>query len=144
MPLYQHRVHQRQNHEVSLTWTFWNSLGEWSFRLRWRTLLSSAGITFIMWRSTTGLRKDILTSLPIFLRLSRPRKVTSLLLASAGKQKPTHNNLPRPLSKTVRFNVLKVTPNSIIGSVKKQFVLFWLYCANAANVYCQGNQKRTF
>jgi len=30
----------------------------------------------------------------------------------------------RPLSKTVRFNVLKVTPNEIIGSVKKQFMLF--------------------
>ncbi len=30
----------------------------------------------------------------------------------------------RPLSKTVRFNVLKVIPNDIIGSVKKQFVLF--------------------
>merc|ERR1712228_884911 len=30
----------------------------------------------------------------------------------------------RPLSKTVRFNVLKVVSNSIIGSVKKQFVLF--------------------
>lgn len=30
----------------------------------------------------------------------------------------------RPLSKTVRFNVLKVQPNIIYGSVKKQFVLF--------------------
>ena len=30
----------------------------------------------------------------------------------------------RPLSKTVRFNVLKLIPNKIIGSVKKQFVLF--------------------
>jgi small subunit ribosomal protein S11e len=30
----------------------------------------------------------------------------------------------RPLSKTVRFNVLKVIPNEIIGNVKKQFVLF--------------------
>eukprot|EP01017_Pseudomicrothorax_dubius_P001997 TRINITY_DN0_c749_g1_i2.p1 TRINITY_DN0_c749_g1~~TRINITY_DN0_c749_g1_i2.p1 ORF type:complete len:159 (+),score=51.10 TRINITY_DN0_c749_g1_i2:61-537(+) len=30
----------------------------------------------------------------------------------------------RPLSKTVRFNVLKVTPHEIIGSVKKQFILF--------------------
>jgi hypothetical protein len=25
----------------------------------------------------------------------------------------------------VRFNVLKVIPNEIIGNVKKQFVLFW-------------------
>ncbi len=30
----------------------------------------------------------------------------------------------RPVSKTVRFNVLKVVPNAIIGSVKKQFMLF--------------------
>jgi ribosomal protein S17 len=30
----------------------------------------------------------------------------------------------RPLSKTVSFNVLKVTPNEIFGSAKKQFVLF--------------------
>ena len=30
----------------------------------------------------------------------------------------------RPLSKTVRFNVLKVQPNIIYGSVKKQFMLF--------------------
>merc|ERR1712066_529057 len=30
----------------------------------------------------------------------------------------------RPLSKTVRFNVLKVRENEIFGSVKKQFMLF--------------------
>mmetsp|Transcript_25610 Transcript_25610/g.44757 ORF Transcript_25610/g.44757 Transcript_25610/m.44757 type:complete len:159 (-) Transcript_25610:779-1255(-) len=30
----------------------------------------------------------------------------------------------RPLSKTVRFNVLKVTPNVIFGAARKQFVLF--------------------
>ena len=30
----------------------------------------------------------------------------------------------RPLSKTVRFNVLKVRPNTIFGTVKKQFMLF--------------------
>mmetsp|Transcript_131428 Transcript_131428/g.195781 ORF Transcript_131428/g.195781 Transcript_131428/m.195781 type:complete len:86 (-) Transcript_131428:202-459(-) len=30
----------------------------------------------------------------------------------------------RPLSKTVRFNVLRVTPNKIIGSARKQFILF--------------------
>ena len=30
----------------------------------------------------------------------------------------------RPLSKTVRFNVLHVQPNVIFGSVKKQFMLF--------------------
>lgn len=30
----------------------------------------------------------------------------------------------RPLSKTVRFNVLKIKPNKIFGSVRKQFVLF--------------------
>ena len=30
----------------------------------------------------------------------------------------------RPLSKTVSFNVLKVKPNKIFGSVKKQFMLF--------------------
>ena len=30
----------------------------------------------------------------------------------------------RPLSKTVSFNVLKVQPNKIFGSVRKQFVLF--------------------
>ena len=30
----------------------------------------------------------------------------------------------RPLSKTVRFNVLKVKPNKIFGSAKKQFMLF--------------------
>lgn len=29
----------------------------------------------------------------------------------------------RPLSKTVRFNVLKVTPNEIFGNVKKVFTL---------------------
>lgn len=31
----------------------------------------------------------------------------------------------RPLSKTVRFNVLKVQPNDIIGNARKQFNLFW-------------------
>ncbi|CAG9326275.1 unnamed protein product [Blepharisma stoltei] len=30
----------------------------------------------------------------------------------------------RPISKTVRFNVLKVQPNQIFGSARKQFVLF--------------------
>jgi len=30
----------------------------------------------------------------------------------------------KPISKTVRFNALKVIPNEIIGSVKKVFVLF--------------------
>lgn len=30
----------------------------------------------------------------------------------------------RPLSKTVRFNVLKVKPNKIFGSARKQFMLF--------------------
>jgi small subunit ribosomal protein S11e len=30
----------------------------------------------------------------------------------------------RPLSKTVRFNVLKVVPNEIFGGAKKQFMLF--------------------
>lgn len=30
----------------------------------------------------------------------------------------------RPLSKTVRFNVLKVEPFKIVGNVKKQFMLF--------------------
>ena len=30
----------------------------------------------------------------------------------------------RPLSKTVRFNVLKVQKNEIFGSIKKQFMLF--------------------
>ena len=30
----------------------------------------------------------------------------------------------RPLSKTVRFNVLKVQPNKIFGSARKQFLLF--------------------
>merc|ERR1711941_178829 len=30
----------------------------------------------------------------------------------------------RPLSKTVKFNVLKVRANEIFGSVKKQFMLF--------------------
>merc|ERR1711907_45211 len=30
----------------------------------------------------------------------------------------------RPLSKTVRFNTLKVRANTIFGSVKKQFMLF--------------------
>merc|ERR1712080_688510 len=30
----------------------------------------------------------------------------------------------RPLSKTVRFNVMKVRANEIFGSVKKQFMLF--------------------
>jgi small subunit ribosomal protein S11e len=30
----------------------------------------------------------------------------------------------RPLSKTVRFNVLKVIPNEIYGNVRKQFMLF--------------------
>ena len=30
----------------------------------------------------------------------------------------------RPLSKTVRFNVLKVKPHNIFGSARKQFILF--------------------
>ena len=30
----------------------------------------------------------------------------------------------RPISKTVNFNVLKVTPNVVFGSAKKQFALF--------------------
>ena len=30
----------------------------------------------------------------------------------------------RPLSKTVRYNVLKVIPNQIVGTVKKVFMLF--------------------
>ena len=78
-----------------------------------------------MSRNTIDSRKDIPTLLLIFHQLSKPRKVTSLWLASAGK-KYYYLILIffRPLSKTVRFNVLKVTPNSIIGSVKKQFVLF--------------------
>ena len=31
----------------------------------------------------------------------------------------------RPLCKSVCFNVLKVTPQEIIGNVRKQFMLFW-------------------
>jgi small subunit ribosomal protein S11e len=30
----------------------------------------------------------------------------------------------RPLSKTVSFNVLKVTPHDVVGNVRKQFMLF--------------------
>jgi len=30
----------------------------------------------------------------------------------------------RPLSKTIRYNVLKVQENQIVGNVKKQFQLF--------------------
>jgi len=30
----------------------------------------------------------------------------------------------RPLSKTVSFNVLKVTPHEVVGNVRKQFMLF--------------------
>jgi small subunit ribosomal protein S11e len=30
----------------------------------------------------------------------------------------------RPLSKTVHFNVLKVTPQEVVGNVRKQFMLF--------------------
>jgi len=30
----------------------------------------------------------------------------------------------RPLTKTVHFNVLKVTPNEVVGNVRKQFMLF--------------------
>eukprot|EP00828_Plagiopyla_frontata_P032443 TRINITY_DN422_c0_g1_i2.p1 TRINITY_DN422_c0_g1~~TRINITY_DN422_c0_g1_i2.p1 ORF type:complete len:113 (-),score=11.52 TRINITY_DN422_c0_g1_i2:87-425(-) len=30
----------------------------------------------------------------------------------------------RPLSKTVRYNVVKVIPNQIVGTVKKVFMLF--------------------
>eukprot|EP00825_Cyclidium_porcatum_P038250 TRINITY_DN43_c0_g1_i1.p1 TRINITY_DN43_c0_g1~~TRINITY_DN43_c0_g1_i1.p1 ORF type:complete len:160 (-),score=28.45 TRINITY_DN43_c0_g1_i1:298-777(-) len=30
----------------------------------------------------------------------------------------------RPLSKTVRFNVIKVIPNEIVGNIRKEFVLF--------------------
>jgi ribosomal protein S17 len=36
----------------------------------------------------------------------------------------------RPLSKTVRFNVLKVQPNDIIGTARKQFNLFWHILSN--------------
>ena len=30
----------------------------------------------------------------------------------------------RPLTKTVHFNVLKITPHEVIGNVRKQFMLF--------------------
>jgi len=30
----------------------------------------------------------------------------------------------KPLSKTVSFNVLKVTPHEVVGNVRKQFMLF--------------------
>ena len=36
----------------------------------------------------------------------------------------------RPLSKTVKFNVLKVIPNEIVGNVRKQFILFWWWILN--------------
>ena len=70
------------------------------------------------------MRKDIRISLAIYPHALKLRKETLLLLDNAGIDRFVVLITPRPLSKTVRFNVLKVIPNDIIGSVKKQFVLF--------------------
>lgn len=40
----------------------------------------------------------------------------------------------RPLCKTVHFNLLKVIPNEVVGNVRKQFMLFWLW-----NLYLTEN-----
>ena len=78
-----------------------------------------------MSRNTIDSRRDIPTLLLTSLQLSKPRRAILSLLANAGKFYHQFSSyFSRPLSKTVRFNVLKVVSNSIIGSVKKQFVLF--------------------
>jgi small subunit ribosomal protein S11e len=73
-----------------------------------------------MLQNTTDMRRNILTFQYTSLLLSQLNKEILLLLAKLGK----FVLIFRPLSKTVRFNVLKVIPNEIIGNVKKQFVLF--------------------
>ena len=45
----------------------------------------------------------------------------------------------RPLSKTVHFNVLKVTPQEIVGNVRKQFMLFWSYVQYMTHITLKSN-----
>ena len=89
---------------------------------------SCAGTTFTISQSTIDSKNDTPKFLLIFLRASRLKKETWLQSASAGIQSITTLTLLkscRPLSKTVRFNVLKVSPQKIEGlQKKKQFRAF--------------------
>ena len=78
-------------------------------------------------RNTIVIRRDYLHYIPKYNRYEKRHRnipvhcspcfrVTEGDIVTVGEC--------RPLSKTVNFNVLKVKPNKIFGSVRKQFVLF--------------------
>jgi small subunit ribosomal protein S11e len=77
---------------------------------------------------TIVVRRDYLHYIKKYNRYEKRHRNISAHCSPAFKRIKTGDIVTigqcRPLSKTVRFNVLKVQANQIFGSVKKQFMLF--------------------
>jgi hypothetical protein len=74
-----------------------------------------------MLKNIRDSKKDTKTSMSICPLLSFAKKEMLSLLDNASN---SFHSLLRTLAKTVKFNVLKVVPNVIFGSARKQFNLF--------------------
>jgi hypothetical protein len=74
-----------------------------------------------MLKNIRDSKKDTKMYTFTFPLLSFAKKEISSLLDNASI---SFHLLKRTLAKTVRFNVLKVVPNVIFGSARKQFNLF--------------------
>ena len=78
-------------------------------------------------RNTIIIRRDYLHYIKKYNRFEKRHKNASAHCSPAFRVKVgdiVTVGQCRPLTKTVRFNVLKVDPMKVIGNVKKQFKLF--------------------
>merc|ERR1712183_21618 len=78
-------------------------------------------------KNTIVIRRDFLHYVPKYQRFEKKHKNLPVHCSPAFRVKEGDIctvGQCRPLSKTVRFNLLKVRENEIFGSVKKQFMLF--------------------
>merc|ERR1711907_377055 len=78
-------------------------------------------------KNTIVVRRDYLHYVSKYLRFEKRHRNIPVHCSPAFRVKEgdiVTIGQCRPLSKTVRFNVLKVRENEIFGSVKKQFMLF--------------------
>merc|ERR1740121_3459756 len=78
-------------------------------------------------KRTITIRRNYLHYIKKFLRFEKRHSMMSVHCSPAFDVKEgdiVTTGQCRPLSKTVRFNVLNVQKNQIFGSARKQFVLF--------------------
>jgi small subunit ribosomal protein S11e len=76
---------------------------------------------------TIIVRKDYLHYVPKYNRYEKRHRNLPAHLSPAFTVKVGDIALIgecRPLAKTVHFNVLKITPQEVVGNVRKQFMLF--------------------